>query len=306
MSATLFFDAAISDDERRARLYAGDIFVYSPSAASKAFCSFASSMIEEAFEDKDPQTVQQRIEVARYVEILKTLKPAFIHHDESKRHIQNLLTELRCDLDDTYFDVPRMRSSTSDGYLTTGIAYAWHPHRDTWYSAPPSQINFWLPILDIEADNTVAFHTRYFDSVVSNDSKNYNYYEWNKKFRAAAASQVGKETRPLPGPKETVERESETRIVCPAGGIILFSGAHLHSSVPNTSGKTRFSIDFRTVSAQDIAKGLSAPTQDVECTGSSIRDFLRASDFAGIPDDVVARFADGTEAQGDLVYSKSG
>jgi hypothetical protein len=29
-----------------------------------------------------------------------------------------------------------MRSATAHEYLTTGIAYAFHPHRDTWYSAP--------------------------------------------------------------------------------------------------------------------------------------------------------------------------
>jgi hypothetical protein len=40
------------------------------------------------------------------------------------------------------FDMPRLRSSTSDNYLTTGIAYEWHPHRDTWYSAPQCQINW--------------------------------------------------------------------------------------------------------------------------------------------------------------------
>ena len=61
----------------------------------------------------------------------------------------------------TYFDGPRMRTATSDGYLTSGIAYAFHPHRDTWYSAPFCQINWWIPIYDIEPVNALAFHPRY-------------------------------------------------------------------------------------------------------------------------------------------------
>ena len=74
--------------------------------------------------------------VEKYVEILAALKPKFIHHPKSKQFIQGLLKEFGCDLNKTYFDVPRLRTATSDGYLTTGIAYAFHPHRDSWYSAP--------------------------------------------------------------------------------------------------------------------------------------------------------------------------
>ena len=52
------------------------------------------------------------------------------------------------------------------------------------------------------------FHPQYFERKVPNDSERYNYYEWNTKYRAAAAAQVGKETRPLPGPTENIELES--------------------------------------------------------------------------------------------------
>ena len=83
---------------------------------------------------------------------------------------------------------------------------------------------------------------------------------------------------------------------------MLFSGAQLHSSVPNTSGVTRFSIDFRVVNAKDIRSCNGAPTHDVHCTGSSIRDFLRAKDFDQIDKSIVELFDDGTEASGDLVY----
>ena len=95
--------------------------------------------------------------------MLAALKPAFIHHPESKRHLRAILVEHGCDPELTYFDVPRLRTSTSDDYLTTGIAYAFHPHRDTWYSAPMMQLNWWLPIYDVAPDNVVAFHPEYFD-----------------------------------------------------------------------------------------------------------------------------------------------
>ena len=115
--------------------------------------------------------------VEAYAALLGTLKPSFIHHPESKRLSDgDVSSELGCDLEKTYFDVPSMRSSTSDGYLTTGIAYAWHPHRDTWYSAPPCQLNWWMPIYEIEPSNAMAFHPRYWTEPVRNNSHIYNYY----------------------------------------------------------------------------------------------------------------------------------
>lgn len=43
-----------------------------------------------------------------------------------------------------------MRSATAHEYLTTRIAYAFHPHRDTWYSAPQAQLNWWFPIYELD------------------------------------------------------------------------------------------------------------------------------------------------------------
>ena len=87
----------------------------------------------------------------------------------------------------------------------------------------------------------------------------------------------------------------------------MFSGAQLHSSVPNTSGKTRFSIDFRTVDLDDVIAKRGAPNVDASCTGTTMRDYLRGSDFSNIPDDVVSQYDDGTESgEGvELVYQPS-
>ena len=67
---------------------------------------------------------------------------------------------------------------------------------------------------------------------------------------------------------------------------MIFSGNQLHSTVPNTSGRTRFSIDFRTVNVDDVVMRREAPNVDSACTGTSLRDFLRAGDFERIDEDV--------------------
>ena len=302
----VYFDSAMDDERRRRQLFEGQLFVYSPRPAALAFIQFARKLIQEAFSPLDPLRAQYELPVETYAEILGKLKPAFIHHPESKRHIARIFAEMGCDLKKTYFDVPKMRTATSDGYLTTGIAYAWHPHRDTWYSAPPSQINWWMPIYDLASDNSMAFHPRYLTQPVRNNSADYNYYEANVANRGAHITRLIKEDkRILPKPTESFDLDPQLRLICPSGGAILFSAAHMHSSVPNTSGVTRFSIDFRVVNIDDVAARRGAPNVDAACTGSSIRDFMRASDLAPMPDEVVALYNDGTETRGALRYNAS-
>lgn len=175
----IYIDADITDDERREKLYDGDLFVYSPRPSTRALTEFAAELAREAFAPLDPETAQFDMAVEEYAALLAELKPRFIHHPESKRLIQDMLVDLGCDPEQVYFDVPRMRSSTSNDYLTTGIAFAFHPHRDTWYSAPHCQLNWWLPIFPISVDNGLAFHPRYWQTPVKNSSRVYNYAEWN-------------------------------------------------------------------------------------------------------------------------------
>jgi hypothetical protein len=83
----------------------------------------------------------------------------------------------------------------------------------------------------------------------------------------------------------------------------LFSAAQMHSSVPNTSGVTRFSIDFRTIHLDDAAETRGAPNIDSACTGTVMRDFLRSSDLSRVPDRIIALYDDGTGDSGELIYA---
>jgi hypothetical protein len=279
-------ESTLSDDDRRTRLYAGDLFVYAPKPSTTAFVEFTRDLVRDAFGDLDPETAQYHMSVEDYAALLAELKPAFIHHPRCKELIRDLLIELGVDPEKTYFDVPRLRTSTSDDFLTSGIAYAFHPHRDTWYSAPFCQLNWWMPVFDIVPENGMAFHPKYFSQGVLNGSSTYNYYEWNATNRASAAQHIKSDTRVQPKPEEEIELFPQTRVVAPSGGMMVFSAAQLHSSVPNDSGRTRFSIDFRTVHLDDVVNHVGAPNVDSSCTGTTMRDYLRATDHARIPEDL--------------------
>lgn len=286
----VYFDRDDSDDIRRQRLFQGDLYVYSPRSAIRALCQFARELAEGMFAPHDPRDAQHHLSVEQYVSILARLKPAFIHHPYCKELIRAVLMEFGCDLDQTYFDVPRLRTATAGDYLKSGLAYAFKPHRDTWYSPPLCQLNWWLPIYPIEAENGMAFHVDYWNRPLKNSSCEFNYQDWNEHGRKEALTQIGQDTRRQSEALEAVELDPQLCLVPPAEGMLIFSAAHLHSTVPNTTDRTRLSIDFRTVHLDDLVEQRGAPNLDSACTGTTIGDYLRASDLAHVPEDVARMY----------------
>jgi len=288
----IFFDTKTTESEQREALYRGAIFVSSPSAHSLRLCQLAQGMIEEAFHPFDPLQVQEHLPAEKCAEILGVLKPKFIHHPTAKECIQGMLSEMGYDLEQTYFDVPRMRTAFPGDYLKSGIAYAFHAHRDTWYSAPMCQINWWMPIYDLNSENCMALHPHYFGRAIKNGSSQYNYQRWNQENRFNAAKHVKSDTRVQPHAEEPIELQPEIRLVCPIGSAFRFSAAQLHSTVPNSSAATRYSIDFRTVHLADVLARGGAVNVDSACTGTTMGDYLRGADLAHLPEEAIALYLD--------------
>jgi len=187
----VFFDPPRNDEAWRKIIYDGGIIILSPTPEMLALVEHTRGMIEDAFAPLDPQIAHQSLAVERCVEILSVLKPSYIHHPRTKELIQLVLNGFGCSLDKTYQDVPRLRCAFPKDYLTTGIAYAHHPHRDTWYSAPMCQFNWWAPMYEFVPENGMAFHPRYWDRGVTNGSRDFNYYRWNAESRKSAAQHIG-------------------------------------------------------------------------------------------------------------------
>ena len=299
----ILFDHKYDDEERRRRIYQGDVLILSPSPASLALVAFAREMIEAAFAPRHPQRAHEEIDVAKAVDILTRLKPQFIHDPRTKTYLQRLLLEARCDSERTYQDVTRLRVAYPADYLTTGIAYAHHAHRDTWYSAPACQFNWWMPLYDFEANQGMAFLPHYWNRDVKNGSAQFNYYRWNADGRKNAAQHVKRDTRVQPHAEEPLALEPNVRLVVPVGGIIIFSGAHLHLTVRNDTRRARWSIDFRTVNLDDVVDRRGAPIGDSACTGTSLRDFWRVKDFEPMPEEIVTQYDDVAVTDGVAVFA---
>lgn len=293
----IFIDSKMNDDMRRKEIYNGSVFFHAPSASAVKLCELARELVEEKFRPLDPRKIQDSLSAEQAAEMLAVLKPKFIHHPLAKQHIQGMLSELGCDLEKTYFDVPRLRTAFPGDYLKSGIAYAFHPHRDTWYSAPFCQINWWMPVYPIGSENCMAIHPRYWTQPLRNSSSGYDYQKWNLESRHNAAQHVKADTRVQPRPEEPVELDPQFRLICEPGAAYQFSSAQLHSTVPNTSDLTRYSIDFRTVHLDDVWSRTGAPNIDSACTGTSMIDFLKGTDLSHLPSEAVALYQDDAHEQ---------
>jgi ectoine hydroxylase-related dioxygenase (phytanoyl-CoA dioxygenase family) len=233
--------------------------------------------------------------------VLSVWKPAFMHSDQATRLVRAVIVEAGFAAETTHYDVPKPRTSYPVGHLTTGIAFAFPWHRDTWYGAPYQQINWWLPVFPIREDNAMSFDLPSFGKAVANSSATFDYYR-NNVARLQTGSQVDKERQCRPA---AIDHEPAGEcVVLPApGSILLFSGAQLHRSIPNTSGRARYSVDFRTVDVTDVDGAIGAPSIDVQCSGTAIRDFRRVEDDALFDEEEVVRWFGPPPEDAMLVFS---
>ena len=294
-------DPQLTDDDRRAALYQGDLIFYSPTPGMTALCDLAWEMIQEAFHPIAPERAQFEMPVEEFVEIISKVKPAFTHHPEAKKALRTFFENIGADPEETYFDVPKLRIVSTDGYLTAGMGYAYKAHRDIWYACPESQINWWTPIRPITARRGLAFYPDRFAQAVPNNSNDFDAYQWNADGRKNAGKYITSDPRPHPRFQGETLEDPQIILGAPAS-VIGFSAQHLHATVPNDSGETRFSIDFRTVHRQDIVDHKGAVLTDNSSTGTTLRDFMRATDHERFSEEVIATYDDGKDTNGVLVF----
>lgn len=282
--------------EMTLRAYDGALIILPPTPESLALAGWARELVEEAFHPLDPTTAQHHMDVDRFVEIAGPLKPRFIHHPKTRQLQKAYLAALGYDSQRTYLDVPRMRVVTSNKFLQSGIGLNLPPHRDTWWSAPVQQIQFWGPLFPMSRHCSMEFFPYYHRMPMPNTSEEFNIYRWNSTGRKNAAQhRSGEDKRGIPRPTGEVEHPGTVQIVLPVGGMVLFSANEMHATTQNVTGKTRFSIDFRIVDVEHVRDGIGAIAVDNYSKGVALRDFRRISDEAEFPPEYIAKYDSGLD-----------
>jgi hypothetical protein len=297
---TILIDPDLSGDDLRRKIYGGNLVILTRLQALAEFVEYTRGELTELFSPHDPEHVHEHIDPPEMAKILGAWKPRFIHSDRSRELVRAVIQEAGFLADQTHYDLPKPRTSFPVGHLTTGVAFAFPWHRDVWYSAPAQQVNWWLPIFPVREDNAMSFDLASFDQAVPNNSDAFDYYR-NNAARLTTATQVTREVQARPGALN--HDPSQKLIILPAPGeVLLFSGAQLHASIPNTSGRARFSVDFRTIDVSDLMAGRGAPLVDVRCAGTAIRDFINVADESSFDEETVVKLFGAPPPDAMLVF----
>jgi len=300
----IIIDPDVSGDELRRTLYAGHLVILTRLQSLWDFVEYTREELTELFAPHDPEHVHEHVDPAEMAKILGVWKPRYIHSDKSRKLVRAVIEEAGFSPNETHYDLPKPRTSFPLGHLNTGVAFAFPWHRDTWYSAPAQQINWWLPVFPVRDDNAMGFDLASFDQAVPNTSGGFDYYE-NNASRLTTATGVTREVQSRPGAID--HKPAQELVILPAPGeVLLFSGNQLHASTPNTSGRARFSVDFRIVNVPDLLAGRGAPLVDAYCTGTAIRDFINVADESTFDEQTVVDLFGAPPADAMLVFGSPG
>ena len=235
------------------RVYGGTCFLYKPLLFTEELVSLALSLAQRhSLPELSAQSSDANLR--DFAESARRVKSEFTNSIEVKHLLEKLIFERYKDFSDyrISFDLPRLRIIPNSSILSSGISYNYKPHRDTWYGARQDQINHWIAVKDVTKDSTFFVAPAYFTNPIKNTSCDFNLDEWDSKHRYSASSNIKAENRPHPLPLDPLDHHLLLPAAIPRSHEICFSGHHLHGSLPNTTTKTRMSIDYRViVSGQD-------------------------------------------------------
>ncbi len=279
-------DDEVSDRERRRSLFSGNVFVYAPRSSTATVCRASLDLIERIL-GTDPIAAQQLMSETQFAMRFETATRGF--DQIATDLVRAVIADFSCDPTVTFVRSPSLIADTGGGFIPHGLGVHKHPHRDTWYAASPSLVNWWIPLSDLDASSSLAFHPGYWDLPVLNSSSDFDYERWSDSDRVSRGGTVTDRVLGHPRPLDQLDQTPEIRIGCAAGGLILSSVAHLYSTVPNESQYTHFTVHFQTVTQTDLESGACASNLDADARGTSLEGFVRCSDLSPIPEELIER-----------------
>lgn len=258
--------------------YAGAVHQLPPTPTSLWLVEQARQVLIEAL-GPEPREAQHRISNEELFDRLSPVRRALYCEPAFHAPLAALVAELGGDPSAVAFDPLRLRVVRSRGHAEVPAARAvYYPHRDTWYAHPSSVVTWWVPLDDLTEDETFVFYPERFATPVPNDSEIFDYDEWVRdgwELKIGWQRKTsGLETR-YPGTVGEVDGGPSLGFSCRRGENLLFAGAQFHRTLPQNTGRTRFSLDFRLVHFADAAAGRGAPNVDGRCRGNALRDYVR-------------------------------
>ena len=254
----------------REALYAGRIFRLPARPASLALVEAAAAAVAAEL-GPDPRHAQFALSPADWLAAIARIRERLGAEATFRGGVRAVIDAIGWGPDEMVGDALRLRAVAHLGHEVPAAAPAYFAHRDTWYANPQAQVNVWIPLHDVEEVETFAFYRDRFTRAVANDSDGFDHDRWVREVGWQNAARP--QTAVYPKACEPLDAEPADGFSARAGEIVLFSASQLHQTRPNTSGRTRFSLDFRVVHLEDHRHGRGAPNVDNRSKGSTLETY---------------------------------
>jgi hypothetical protein len=270
-------DLPATSREAQEALYAGTVFHLPPMPASLRLVASATAAIEAEL-GGDVRAAQHRLSDGEFFERIGRLRKLFYTTPGYHEALRAVVASLDFDISRIAFDPLRLRVVTHGGHENPRAAPIYYAHRDTWYAHSQAEVTWWVPLHDVTEAETFVFYPDWFDRPVSNNSEAFDHDAWTQH---GASLRIGWQNPEhgrqhlYPGHTDELKPGREAGFAARAGEVVLFAGAHFHQTRKNGTGRTRFSLDFRSVDLADHEAGRGAPNVDNRSTGSAVRDYVR-------------------------------
>lgn len=272
--------AAAPPSDWRAQVFAGTLLIVTGVEPLTPFRTYIQDMLAEAFAPAAPQDAQEHLAADDFMARIDDLRTRFRRDPRARDLLRPVLECFSLDPGTTYWDRLNVRVLPAGAEPQHQADLALGAHRDTWASNVYAQVNWWLPLFPVTAERAVAFYPRHWDAPLPNDSG-----AWDLDGLRRQRREGGPATVPLvPEPTRPPDPSDAVAVVIQPGDLLLFSGAHLHGTVPNTSGRPRFSVEVRTVALDDVRGGRGAPNVDGAAPRVQWQWFRRVDDGTSLAD----------------------
>ncbi|HWA43903.1 MAG TPA: hypothetical protein VHA10_11880 [Hypericibacter adhaerens] len=278
MPALETLDGALPADLLGARIFAGDILIFRQLPALRSLCRTIDEMVRAGLGDEDPERAETRLAPDLFLARVRALRSQVRADKALLRQIGEAVAQTGLPPEDTYFDGLQLRLVPSNASHQARRIMPLAPHRDSWGSNIPQQINWWAPLYPLARTRSIVMFPDYWSRPIENNSAAWDYHELKRRMAEGRA-----EGYPvLPVATVPLKPEDGLAIVIEPGDLLCFSAAHLHGSIADASGITRFSLETRSVSASHVRAGMGAPNLDGQAPRVTPEWFERIEDGASL------------------------
>lgn len=193
-------------------------------------------------------------------EFLKRAAIAQQTFGDAKALFADVLREVGLPVNDMYWDTLGLRINPPLKTHGGGFRSAVNAHRDTWGAGMQSQINWWAPVWQLAKKRTMGFYPSYWSRPLANTTGQWKFAD----FLAARKQCAPGEVVAYPSAPQPLQQPDEkpVPVLINVGDLLVFSSAHLHSSIANETTLTRFSVEIRTLHGDDLQTKRGAPNVD--------------------------------------------